>query len=239
MSSDGDWIYLHVVRRGLWSFFHFYVPEISKKKQDLWKTIFDEEREEAPPTKEITSDLGESWESLGVANQPLVDYWNLSAWWQRLPGVPRATCRVFLFCESEVWSIVQHYTTVDRVLSLNPFRITLHDPLLVNDLDEVKPMVGVCFNHLVLVELVDENGTGDEIVHRKRRVLRLVCFPEPDMETGSFVPTVSARDDPRIFKTLDVSSEILDEAHNLYIEQSLGSIVITTRDDKLYTVKYA
>lgn len=147
-------------------------------------------------------------------------------WWPSYPNIPIrfSTALVFNRPGTPIWRLAQHYSSPEGPCTNQRFVATITDPVLVpHDMEMfIQPLLDVDFSHAVWIE-----WTGDEA---KR--MRLATFPSPESIEGFDSPDVAV-------KTLDVPSEVLDVAQHLVIDQSQGSIMISSFSGDFHIYQYA
>lgn len=147
-------------------------------------------------------------------------------WWPTYKGVPvrSSTALVYNCPGTATWRLAQHFSSAAGPCAPARFVAAMTDPVLVpHDADGfIQPLLDVDFSHAVWIEWVDD-GT-------KR--MQLATFPDPEAEAapGSAEHSV---------KTLDVPGEVLEAALHLVIDQSQGSILISTFSGAFHMYQYA
>lgn len=237
-SEDGSSVNVYLMRAGIWDQRWFSIRDIVAKAQD-WDKLRKQEviKEEMPPSDSATTHLHQSDIAKGLTSHFLVQYWNLSQWWQKLDAtIPDRYSHVFLFNHElttvQTWTVVQSYTSADRPLG-SQFVIELTNPVILHTNGHAMPLVGPSFNHLAWIEEGEER-TGPFGRKTKRRALKFVCFPDPDIPEEN-----SDYSSAPLVKTLDVPGRVLDNAYHLFVEPSLGGIIITSTSDEMHRIFYA
>ena len=135
-------------------------------------------------------------------------------------------------------------------VTLCRFTADITKPQLLPQGDPSLPLVAISFNHVGWIELVQPDvqpNTGDGTAPtprlQKRRIFKMVTFPDPTMcpcsdstscECGTQGKTVQ----PQV-STLDIPNGVLSKACHIIIDPITGSILITTSMNKLHTFKYS
>ena len=177
-----------------------------------------------------------------------------SQWWQTFAGVPMRYSYIALHLSVEragdadadaqphlrrTWHVSQHYLSDAHARAEERrFAFALGDPVVLEntDLEHGLPLMGVSFNHAAWIDQEPVVALYRR-TRRKKRVLRLVSFPE--VEQRAEPSGCEAK-----FVTLDVPEDVLNSAYHLFVEPTLCSIVITTSTafgckNEIHTFPYA
>lgn len=137
---------------------------------------------------------------------------------------------VILDLPKRTWSIAQYYSDQDGPCSSSRNFATIRDPALNTEPievgDQLVPMMCLSFNHFGWIqEVVDELDK-----HKKSRVLKLLTFPDPGCTyIGDLADTA---------KTLDIPSDVLDDANHILIDATQGLIMVATNSKTLQAYYY-
>ncbi|TDL19654.1 hypothetical protein BD410DRAFT_791767 [Rickenella mellea] len=160
--------------------------------------------------------------------RPLGSYF-FRQWWPTYPGIPVKTSTALIYnCPGKAeWRIAQHCSSADRPSSPTRFIAAMIDPVLVpHDADGyMQPLLDVDFSHAVWVEY----ATPDSDAIKR---MRLATFASSGYDSKENAIQSSV-------KTLDVPNELLEEAAHLVIDQSQGSILISTESGEIHIYQYA
>lgn len=121
--------------------------------------------------------------------------------------------------------------------------IPLLDPAIVPFSDDRVPILGLAYNHVGWIEQVETRRRGRR---SKKRVAMLASFPEPGVCPAQSSQDVANPDGAEKqeglkanIQALDISECVLDVACHLIVDSSCATVSITTRDNELYTYRYA
>lgn len=163
----------------------------------------------------------------------LYQYWTSSQSWIRYPGLPIRLSYILLYLDNTSsltpdWYIVQYYTSESEPCSRRRFMIKMNNPVTVAPYgSHGLPIMSPSFNHLCWMEVVDGRRGGRKV---KKRVLRLVTFPEP----GD-----APLDSSTLVRTLKVPRKILDNVCHVFVQPGTGAILLTTSKNELHRFQYA
>lgn len=121
--------------------------------------------------------------------------------------------------------------------------VPLLDPVIVPFSDDRVPILGLAYNHVGWIEQVETRRRGRR---SKKRVAMLASFPEPGIGPAQSFHAVPYSDGAEKqeglkanMQALDIPECVLDVACHLIVDSSCATVSITTRDNELYTYRYA
>lgn len=121
--------------------------------------------------------------------------------------------------------------------------VPLLDPVIVPFSDDRVPILGLAYNHVGWIEQVETRRRGRR---SKKRVAMLASFPEPGVGPAQTSQDVTYSDGAEKqeglkanSRALDIPECVLDVACHLIVDSSCGTVSITTRNNELYTYRYA
>lgn len=147
-------------------------------------------------------------------------------WWPSYRDVPTlfSTALVYNQPGTRTWRLAQHYSTTEGPYTPRRFVATINEPVLVpHEMDMfIQPLLDVDFSHAVWIEWAEE----------ETKRMKLATFPSEDEDP--------AFDDAEVtVKMLDVPSEVLNVAQHIVIDQSQGSIVISSFTGDFHIYQYS
>lgn len=125
----------------------------------------------------------------------------------------------------KVWTVTQYYSDAHGPCTTARSFVTLSSPALSpNDPDEHGiPVMCISFNHFGWIEETKADGT-------KKRVMKLVTFPDPG--------TAPIGDLLHSAKSLDIPSEVLDNAYHVLLDETQGLVIVASVSDVLHVYHY-
>ena len=139
-----------------------------------------------------------------------------------------------LYRNDDIWLLFQHYIPAQAPSGLlegdppglftNGLIESMRDPVLSGML----PLVAISYSHAAWIEQFEARRRGRRI-GKTLRVLKLLTFREPLGNTLALSRSVD----------LDVPKKVLDNAHQIFIEPSICSIIIVTDKGQLHKFEFS